>query len=613
MKRFGAFRLDTSNECLWEDERKVLLPPKPFGVLRYLVEHADRLVTHDELLDALWPETYVQPQVLRTYVLDLRKVLGDTAGQPRFIQTVPKRGYCFVATVSEDSETAPSVEWKAAEGRSPESAPNVAAAYVSQVSIVGRSTELARLTESFAALENGRQILFVTGEAGIGKTTLVEGFCDGIRSSEPVRLGRGQCIEGFGAREEYYPVIEALEQLCAGADGKVGRRVLARKAPAWLALVPPEPEDAELSSSSPNTAEQKLGDLCAAFEELAAERPLILFFEDLHWADSGTLNLLSALARRRARARLMVIGTYRQQHGETEHFKTLRQDLLMRRLGAEVEVGSLSRAAVGDLLRTKFSQQEFPPELDTFVHQHSEGNPLFAIAIVEHLVTQRVLKHGVKGWTLQASAEGFEVGVPAGLAQMIELEIESLNRREQEILEAGSLTNVVFPAWAVAAALDEDATEIEEACDRLARRLYFLKRCGEDELPDGTRSAFYVFAHGMYREVLYQRQAGSRRAERHIRIAERIRKLFAERAASVASEMAMHYEAAGSWRAAIDALLAAASHAHQRQAQSEAGDLLARALRIAVALQEPDGESIASDIRTKLNTWSRLQPLAARP
>ncbi|MGA8907273.1 MAG: winged helix-turn-helix domain-containing protein, partial [Acidobacteriaceae bacterium] len=106
MKQFGAFRLDTANECLWRDSVQIALAPRPFMVLRYLVEHPGRLITHDELLDALWPETYVQPQVLRTYMLELRKLLGDDAAEPRFIQTLPKRGYCFVAAVSDRLEQA---------------------------------------------------------------------------------------------------------------------------------------------------------------------------------------------------------------------------------------------------------------------------------------------------------------------------------------------------------------------------------------------------------------------------------------------------------------------------------------------------------------------------
>src|SRR5579863_3324970 len=109
MQPFGSFRLDTANECLWHGDRQIALPPKQFAVLRYLVDHPGRLISHDELLDAVWPETYVQPQVLRTYVLELRKILGDDARQPRFIQSLPKRGYRLVATVEERSSEKPSV------------------------------------------------------------------------------------------------------------------------------------------------------------------------------------------------------------------------------------------------------------------------------------------------------------------------------------------------------------------------------------------------------------------------------------------------------------------------------------------------------------------------
>src|SRR6201998_3603589 len=101
MQHFGEFRIDPQNECLWHGEEMLTLTPRPFAVLRYLTENPQRLITHNELLEALWPETYVQPQVLRTYILELRKLLGDDARQPRFIQSIPKRGYCFVAPVSD--------------------------------------------------------------------------------------------------------------------------------------------------------------------------------------------------------------------------------------------------------------------------------------------------------------------------------------------------------------------------------------------------------------------------------------------------------------------------------------------------------------------------------
>jgi len=100
---FGPFRLDADLACLWCEGQAVVLTPKIFAVLHYLVTHPNRLVTKDELLDAVWPETAVSDAVVRVAIGVLRKVLGDTAQTPRYIATVPRRGYRFLASVVEDS------------------------------------------------------------------------------------------------------------------------------------------------------------------------------------------------------------------------------------------------------------------------------------------------------------------------------------------------------------------------------------------------------------------------------------------------------------------------------------------------------------------------------
>ena len=535
MKQFECFGLDTANQCLLRGGAPVDLAPKPFAVLRYLVENAGRLITHDELLDAIWPETYVQPQVLRTYMLELRKVLGDDAGQPRFIQTLPKRGYRFVAQVTERSATEPG------------SIPEAQGRETPGVSMVGRAAELASLMAQLQLAARGeRQVVFVSGEAGIGKTTLVDAFCSQLNVRTPASVARGGCVQGIGGTEEYYPVMEALRELCAGPDGEAACRVMSKMAPAWLS----HGRNPEVVAAPASARERTLEDLCSALEELSAVKPLVVVFEDVHWADDSTLHLISALARRRAQARLLVLATLcpRQGPGE-EALRRLKNDLFMRRLCAELALTPLRRPAVAELLCAELEQLALPVGLADFVFERSEGNPLFILAVVEHLIALGVLmRRGANEavrWELCGPFPELEAGVPDPLARMIELEVERLGEEEQRLLEAASLMTVAFPAWAVAAALEMDPVETEEACDGLARRLHFVVRAGQDELPDGTRSAFYVFAHGLYREVLYQRQAAARRARRHIRIAERLGELFAGREASVARERSMHYQAAG--------------------------------------------------------------------
>src|SRR5258707_11848566 len=105
MKAFGPFRLDPADQCLWRGDVRITLTPKVFAVLRHLVDHPGRLITQEEFLEAVWPETYVQPEILRKYILELRKVLGDDPKSPRYIETLPKRGYRFLAALEESPLT----------------------------------------------------------------------------------------------------------------------------------------------------------------------------------------------------------------------------------------------------------------------------------------------------------------------------------------------------------------------------------------------------------------------------------------------------------------------------------------------------------------------------
>lgn len=591
MKRFEDFALDAANQCLWHDGERITLPPKPFAVLHYLVDNPGRLITHDELLDKLWPQTYVQPQVLRTYVLELRKVLGDDAREPRFIESLPKRGYRFLASVTETS--LPSEK--------PCPAPPSEAS-----SLIGRDSELAALDSALQKAFNAqRQVLFVSGDSGIGKTALVDAFCTGLQRNGAVALGRGQCVQGLAEKEEYYPVVEALAQLCASTIGDAACKILARLAPGWLAALGHPTQDAALAKAG-----RVPGDLCAALEELTANHTVVLLFEDLHWADASTLDLISALARRRAPARLFLLGTCNPQHAEAEHpLRRLKQDLVVRRLSTEIALGPLSRRDVEQLLCNRWGPM--PSDLPRFVYRRSEGNPLFVESIVEHLIAQGALvqtgSNGSARWELHAPLESMEASVPDELAQMIELEIQRIEPRVQRLLEAGSLSNVAFSAWAVAAALNEDLAETEEACDELARRLSFVCRVGQDELPDGSRSGFYAFTHGVYREVLYSRQASTRRAQRHARIAERLAQLFAGREADVAREIAQHQEAAGNWMLAISALRQAARSAQQRHASSQVTDLLSEAQRIAENLHGSERAAVLEELGAQQQALETVQ------
>lgn len=575
MKQFESFELDTSNECLWHEGVQIALASKPFSVLRYLVENSGRLITHDELMDALWPTTYVQPQVLRTYVLELRKVLGDDAKHPKFIQTVPKRGYSFIASVKENADPT--------NGKPP----GRSGRDVSPTELVGRDGELVyllRLAQLAASAQ--RQLVFIAGEAGIGKTSLLNAFREALDVElSQAYMAWGHCVEGLSEKEDYYPVFEAIGQCIDLAHQEGG---LAAQF-AWR-----------------RTLQNKPGKLCEALEEIARAKAFIIVIEDIQWADQCTVDLISALARRGTPAKLLVIATYRPHDRATNlYLKSMKQDLVVRHLCNEIALEPLSKQSTKELVSRRLDRGEVPTGLDTFIYQRSAGNPLFARALLEHMIAERLLvRNGGKNegrWEQLTPISEIEACVPNGLAMLIELEIDRLSPMEQRVLEAGSLMNIAFPVWAVAAALKEDPEHIEELCNDLERRTGLVRRAGHDDLPDGTRCDFYSFAHEFYREVVYQRQTTGRRATGHIRIAEQLGALFSGREADVAREIAMQYESAGNWQRAVHALRAGARRSFERHAYQASTELLEHVLRIAENMSHAERDALVKETGSELD------------
>jgi len=579
MKRFESFRLDTANQCLWQGEARADLTPKAFDVLCYLVEHAGRLVTPDELLEALWPETYINPEGLRKYIQELRKVLGDRPDSPAFIETLPKRGYQFVAPVVEEGTAGP-----------PELPSEPAQ------KIVGREPALAELERCLAQAQRGRrQIVFVTGEPGIGKTTLVDEFQRWARGNvHSLRIARGQCVEGYGGREPYFPMLEAVGQLCHGSGDSMVE-TLATQAPTWLvqfpALVKREYREILQREILGATRERMLREINEALETITSEKPLMLVLEDLHWVDSSTVDLISALARRRTPAKLMLISTYRPVDLiVSEHpLKALKQDLQMHQLCREIALEPLGEPEVAAYLAAESIGADVPQGLVELIYQHTEGNPLFMVAALEHMTWRGFISSDNGNWKLNVPLKEIHLEVPESLRQMIEAQIDTLSREEQQVLELASLESVGrsgFKVVARAAAGDLEPQAFEEVCERLARRRCILRSAGSESFPDGTVSACYEFVHTLYREVCYGRIAPGRRAKLHRRIGE-----WAEAHAELreaAPWIASHFEQAADWPRAVKHLLLAADTAGRRFEPRQAAAILEHALELVEKIPEPE-------------------------
>src|SRR5882724_4269069 len=570
MKQFHSFRLDTVNHCLWRGEERVSLAPKAFDVLRYLVEHADRLVAQDEILNALWPETYVNPEVIKKYVLGIRKALGDPRDNPEFIETFPRRGYQFIAPVSEVISGAPT-----------------GCGISTTRKMVGREGAMAELNDYLSqALNSQRQVVFMTGEAGIGKTTLVDAFHQAIANRPNLRIIRGQCVEGFGGKEAYYPVLEAIGQWVREASSGQVVQTLAKQAPTWLfqfpSLLKAEQREALQKEIHGATRERMVREICEALESLTAQDPLVLILEDLHWVDPSTWDFLSAVARRRGPAKLLLLGTYRPADLilSKSPLKALKQDLVLHDLSHEINLERLEEPDVAEYLEIHFANGDFPKTFANLIYRHSGGNALFMVNILLDMV-KRGLVGQIDGiWKLKVALEDVEPRVPETLDQLIEAQFQQLSAEEQCILRSASVAGERFSVWAISTAAEMESDAIEDICERLAERLQFIKAAGINALANGQISAHYEFRHSLYREVLYRRLSDVARSKLHLQLAQRLQASCDPCEEEQSTELALHFAGGRDYEEAIRYLIVAAKNAARRCAYRDSIEVRGHALEL---------------------------------
>jgi DNA-binding winged helix-turn-helix (wHTH) protein/predicted ATPase len=563
-----VLHLDLAGERARLGDEPLRLTPKAFALLRHLVLHRDRLVTKAELLAALWPATAVSDGVLTTTIREIRRALGEGSRSGGSIETLHRRGYRFTGHADVAGESAPSA-----------------------AAIIGREPELARLDRCLATADAGtRQIVFVTGEAGIGKTALVDAFIARAGARPGVRVVRGQCVERYGAAEAYLPWLDALGDLCRQPGREASVELLRRVAPLWLVQLPAFMDPAERAALhrevSGAPAERMLRELCEALEALAADHPLVVVLEDLHWGDRSSLELLASIARRRQRTRLLVVGTFRPLDAvQAGHpLVGIQRDLQMHRHCIDLPLPFLSRDAVDTYLAARFPG--LPEDVAPIVHRRTEGNALFMVNTADYLADCALVVANDGRWELRGEMRAIEAAVPDSLRAIIGRQLERMGGADGRLLEAASVAGVEFADAALAAALGASLEDVSRECAALAQRGAFLEAGVEEDWPDGTATRRYRFIHALYPEVLYERIAPSARVRMHGAVAQRLEAGYRDGAGAIAAELAAHFERARDPARAVAHLAVAAGNAAQRLAYVEAIGELNRALDLLATLPE---------------------------
>ncbi|MDB4987764.1 MAG: transcriptional regulator [Myxococcaceae bacterium] len=498
---FGAFTLDLQLYQLRHGEQVIPLEPKVFDVLRYLVEHNDRVATKRELLEALWPNEVVTEAVLPTNINALRRALGQQRGEKSPIETVHGRGYRFSMPVRRSNSAAPISMFPASASL------RVAERREVIEPLVGQGPLLDKLGRALAQslMEQG-QVCVLTGEAGIGKTRVARYLAE-LARTQGADVWVGTCEEGRDA-----PALWPFQQVLRSAMQSEGPETLRR----WLGPLAHElsrliPALADLREAR-RPAEHSEQDSFGLFEAMirvltqaSRVRPRVLWLEDMHRADDASWQLLRMLAPHLERASVLVLVTVRSRDDLTVALPTQRNLELLQRAPQchRFLVRGLEVAQVGELA-SQLLEAPVDGALAQALHDKTGGNPLFVKELVDWL--------DARGRSDAAALrEGPNLAPSELVRHVLRRRVVRLGTLAQQLLEASAVVGPIWDAGLIerVTALPHDACA--DAIDTaLTHRVI---------VPVTGRVDAYRFAHDLVRDTLYSDLSTRERRRLHLRVA----------------------------------------------------------------------------------------------
>ena len=382
-----------------------------------------------------------------------------------------------------------------------------------------RRHEWQQLNECWQRAYAGqRQLVFVNGEPGVGKSSLVNAWQEQVSASTNVLCVRGHCLQHSGAEGDYFylPILDVLGQLCRVPAAERVMALLARYAPNWLQQLSWLRGDTEPVLET--SANPSLLELVTFIEALSKETPLVLMLEDLHWSDSATLDLLAFLARRDEPAQLAIVCTLQscsENSGSTLH--RFRQELLLHDCCQEITLNFYSPSNLADYLSQRCPGVEFEQDFCAALHSLTEGHPQFLDHIVDSLLAKNRRPAQNSAWEVSTLTHGIRLDLPITLQHALSDQREQLSALERRVLEAASVFELSFSAMELANLLDRQEFEIEEICENLVAHGLWLQRL-DGRTEAGGYAQSYCFRRALYRRYIFAglQPARKQRLQKHL-------------------------------------------------------------------------------------------------
>ena len=483
------------------------------------------------------------------------------------------------------------------------SSASVAPAVVSQTasaSLVGREPQLRRLESLLESAINGSgKVVFITGEPGMGKTSVSDEFLKQAGGSNIIRA-RGRCVEQYGTGEAYLPFLDALGGLLQGRERERMASMLRTYAPTWCLQFPGSfaskgaMEQLQRETIGA-TKERMMRELADCLEAVARTSPILMLLEDLHWADPSSVDLLRHLCQRADTQRMMVVGTYRPEDIErTNHpLKKYKLEMEAHSQCEEIALRLLTEEQLSEYLNARFKPNNFASELAALVQRKTEGHPLFATSLITFLSERGDLIQASEGWRLARPVGEMDLEAPENVRSMIRKKIQSLDEEDRRTLQFASIEGDEFHSTVLAELLGVEEVGLEERLERVARLYRLVDTVGDEELPDGTLTTRYRFAHALFQNELYGEVLSKRRVLLHRKAGEKLREHFGQESSRIATQLAIHFERGREFELAISYLIHAGDNAVKLFASDEARDHYTRALGLIEKLPAANRAAVA--------------------
>jgi predicted ATPase len=454
---------------------------------------------------------------------------------------------------------------------------------------VGRQQERAAIRAGFESAAAGRGLfLCVTGEPGLGKTTLVEEFLEELAAADQTwSLARGRCSERLAGAEAYLPFLEALDSLLQNEGGVAAAQVMRLLAPTWYVqlarLAADDPSLASvLAESRGASQERRKRELGLFLHEVSRQRTLVVFLDDIHWADPSSIDLLAYLGSKCADLRLLLVLTYRPSDLlRSQHpFGPVKLELQGRGVCREIALPFLSRDDLDHYLALTFAGHQFPAEFAALLHARTEGSPLFMVDLLRNLRDRGVIVHEQGRWALVRAVPDLKHELPESVRGMIQRKIDQLSEADRRLLRAASVQGPEFDSAVAARILGQEAADVEERLDVLEKVHALVRLIRQQAFPDGALSLRYGFVHVLYQNALYASLLPTRKALWSAAAAQALLGYYGDKETTVAGELALLLEAGRDFPRAIDYFLLAAENAVRIFAHKEAIALARRGLEL---------------------------------